>query len=159
MTVTRHRLDAGPKPAPEPLRPPAAGEVVVEAAGIALGVEPAAEVAGAVIAAGESAGEWIGRRVVVPRCLPCGECERCRRGRVASCPARVRREGLVSHEIVPARFLVSVEPPLWPDAVTPPVELWQLAALADAAATPYGALVRTGLGPGELLVVVGGGVR
>jgi threonine dehydrogenase-like Zn-dependent dehydrogenase len=39
------------------------------------------------------------------------------------------------------------------------VALWQLAALADAAAAPYGGLIRAGLQPGELTIIVGGGPR
>lgn len=155
MLVRRYGTAGSPLAAPAPLRPPGPSEVVVQAAGIALGVEPAAELSGEVVDAGESAREWLGRRVVVPRCLPCGDCDRCRRGRAASCPHRAARDGLASHELVPARYLCSVEPPLWPAEV----ELWQLAALADAASSPYGALVRSGLGPGELLVIVGGGIR
>jgi len=56
---------------------------------------------------------------------------------------------------VPARFLCSLEPPLWP-ADEP---LWRLALLADSVSAPYGALVRAGLAPGDLLLVIGGGVR
>jgi threonine dehydrogenase-like Zn-dependent dehydrogenase len=140
-----------------PLRPPGPAEVVVEVAGAALGVEPRAEIAGRVIAAGEAAGEWIGRRVVAPRLLPCGDCERCRRGRPATCAARAVRDGLASHDTLPARFLCSLEPPLWP--ALPEDELWRLAALADAAAAPYGALVQAGLAPGDTLVIVGDGPR
>lgn len=146
---------------PAPVRPPAAGEVVVEVAGVALGVEPAAEISGRVVATGDAATDWLGRRVVVPRVLPCGDCDRCRRGRSATCVARAPRAGLASHETVPAKYLCSVEPPLWPEAIAGPESdgLWRLAALADAAAAPFGALMRAGIGPGELLVVVGGGVR
>lgn len=144
-------------------RPPEAGEVLVEAAGSAIGAAPGSEVAGRVIAAGETASEWLGRRVVIPRVLPCGECGRCRRGRTAACESAFVREGAVAtHETVPARFLLSVEPPLWPgDERLPsgPAGLACLAALADAAAAPYGALVRAQVAPGELCVIVGAGVR
>jgi 6-hydroxycyclohex-1-ene-1-carbonyl-CoA dehydrogenase len=140
---------------PATVRPPGPAEVVVRVAGVALGVEPEAEIAGEVVATGDAAADWVGRRVVVPRVLPCGDCDACRRGRAASCPARAARHGLATHETVPARALVSVEPPLWP-AEEP---LWCLAALADAAAAPYGALVRAGVGPGELLVVIGAAAR
>jgi len=164
--LTRFVID-GPRlrAEPGPVRPPSAGEVVVQVAGVALGVDPNAEVAGRVVAVGEAAGDWLGRRVVVPRVLPCGDCDRCRRGRAATCAARAARAGLASHETVPAKYLCSVEPPLWPAALdgNPDVAdsdgLWRLAALADAAAAPYGALMRAGIGPGELVVVVGGGVR
>jgi threonine dehydrogenase-like Zn-dependent dehydrogenase len=135
-----------------------ASEVVVRVAGRALGIDPQAEIAGEIIAAGDSAREWLGRRVVVPRCLPCGDCDRCRRGRAASCPERWPRRSLGAEETVPARFLCSLEPPLWPsdwDAS----QLWRAAALADAASTPYAALARAGLGPGDWLAVIGDGAR
>jgi threonine dehydrogenase-like Zn-dependent dehydrogenase len=153
--IERFRLDGGLGRERQPPRAPAPAEVVVRVAGVALGVEPDAEIAGTVVATGDAAAEWLGRRVVVPRLLPCGECARCRRGRPARCAARAPRAGLATHETVPARFLCSVEPPLG-RAGEP---LWRLAALADAAAAPFGALVRAGIGPGELLVVIGGGVR
>ena len=140
-------------------RPPGPAEVVVRVHGIALGVEPRAEVSGTVVEAGAAAADWVGRRVVVPRVLPCGDCERCRRGRAASCALRAPREGLATVETVPARYLCSLEPPLWPAGAGVPLELWQLAALADAVAAPYGALVRAGLSPNELVVVIGGGPR
>src|SRR5438105_3368925 len=73
-------------------RAPGAAEVVVRVAGVALGVEPRAELAGEIVAAGDAAAEWVGRRVVVPRVLPCGDCERCRRGRAATCLARAPRD-------------------------------------------------------------------
>jgi D-arabinose 1-dehydrogenase-like Zn-dependent alcohol dehydrogenase len=132
------------------LRP---ADAIVEVAGAALGL--ASEVSGTVVDAGEAAREWLGRRVVVPRLLPCGDCEHCRRGRVASCAARVTREKLERTQAVPARWLTSVEPPLWPDGA----ELWQLAALADAALAPYTALSRAGVGPSDRVVVEGTGAR
>jgi len=134
---------------------PRPGEVIVEVAGAALGVEPPAEVAGTVVAAGEAAGDWLGRRVVVPRLLPCGDCDACRRGRVAHCPGRTVRPDLGPRQTVPVRWLTSVEPPLWPQSA----ELWQLAALADAALSPYTALSRAGVGPSDTVVVVGGDAR
>jgi D-arabinose 1-dehydrogenase-like Zn-dependent alcohol dehydrogenase len=56
---------------------------------------------------------------------------------------------------VPARWLTSVEPPLWPDGA----ELWQLAALADAVLSPYTALSRAGVGPSDTVVVFGNDAR
>jgi len=127
-------------------------EVVVRVAGRALGVEPAAEIAGAVVQAGDAAREWLGRRVVVPRLLPCGDCDRCRRGRVASCPSRAKRQW-VPEETLPARFLCAL------DDFAPDAELWRAAALADAAAAPFAALARAGLAPGDGVVVIGDGPR
>src|SRR5260370_39809553 len=92
-------------------RPPGPAEAVVRAAGIALSDRTGTEISGEVVAAGEAAAEWLGRRVVVPRLLPCGECERCRRGPVSSCTARAPRLGAATHGTVPARSPGSVEPP------------------------------------------------
>lgn len=136
----------------------APAEVVVEVAGRALGVEPAAEICGRVAEAGEAARHLLGQRVVVPRVLPCGDCDACRRGHAACCAQRAPRKTRGPRETVPARYLVSVEPPLWPFGARDE-DLWKLAALADAASAPYGALTRAGLTPGELLVVVGGAPR
>jgi D-arabinose 1-dehydrogenase-like Zn-dependent alcohol dehydrogenase len=132
------------------LRP---ADVVVEVAGAVLG--RAAEVSGVVVEVGEAAREWLGRRVVVPRILPCGDCDHCRRGRVAACPGRLVREELAATQAVPARWLTSVDPPLWPEGA----ELWQLAALADAALAPYTALSRAGVGPSDRVVIVGSDAR
>ena len=128
-------------------------DAIVEVAGAALG--HASEVSGTVVDAGEAAREWLGRRVVAPRLLPCGECDHCRRGRVALCPAQTTRGALAPTQAVPARWLTSVEPPLWPDGA----ELWQLAALADAVLTPYTALSRAGVGPSDTVVVLGNDAR
>jgi 6-hydroxycyclohex-1-ene-1-carbonyl-CoA dehydrogenase len=131
-------------------------EVVVRVAGCALGVEPEAEIAGEVVAAGEAARDWLGRKVVVPRLLPCGDCDRCRRGRAASCASRAPRHGLAPEERVPARFLCALDgsPPLWPAGLDSG-ELWRAAALADAASAPFAALARAGLAPGDLVAVIG----
>jgi threonine dehydrogenase-like Zn-dependent dehydrogenase len=140
------------------LSAPLPGQVVITVAGAALGVDPRAEIAGTVSAVGEAAGEWLGKRVVVPRILPCGDCNACRRGRVAHCRSRAARNGLGATETVAARWLCSVEPPLWPEALAPD-ELWQLAALADAALAPYTALSRAGVGPSDRVVIVGRDAR
>jgi 6-hydroxycyclohex-1-ene-1-carbonyl-CoA dehydrogenase len=142
----------------DPPRPPGPGEVIVRVRGCALGREPGAEICGEIVATGEAAAELQGKRVVVPRLLPCGECERCRRGHAASCPSRAPRRGLAREETVPARFLVALDgdPPLWPFGWD---ELWRAAALADAASAPYSALARAGLGPGDIVLVLGDGPR
>ena len=131
------------------------GEVEIRVVGSALGRAPGAEVVGIVSAAGEAAGDWMGRRVLVPRVLPCGECERCRRGLVAHCPALPPRTQVVESERLPARFLCALEPPLWQEGA----ELWPLAALADAAAAPFAALMRLGVEPNQLVAIFGDDVR
>jgi len=132
------------------------GDVLVRAEGIAVGaLTDDAPVAGVVVEAGDAARHLVGQRVVVPRALPCGECDRCRRAQAALCPNRATRAALATHERVPARPLLVVEPPLWPDGAS----LWQLAALPDAVGAPFGALMRLGVEPGTPLVVVGAGAR
>ncbi|HMQ73434.1 MAG TPA: alcohol dehydrogenase catalytic domain-containing protein, partial [Rubrivivax sp.] len=84
---------------------PAAGEVAVQVAGCGVchtdlgyyydGVRtnqplPLAlghEISGRVVAAGAGAESWIGRAVIVPAVLPCGECDLCRRGLATICRA------------------------------------------------------------------------
>ena len=77
---------------------PAAGEVVVAIAGCgvchtdlgyyydgvrtncALPLTLGHEISGHVVAAGAGAEGWIGKAVIVPAVLPCGECDLCQRG-------------------------------------------------------------------------------
>lgn len=110
-------------------------------------------------AAGESAQHLDGLPVLIPRLLPCGECDLCRRGRVASCPFLWARPTLPqAAEVLPGRFLL----PLAPPALSAPpadAQLYSYAALADALLAPYSGLVRAGLCPGTLCVVLGSGAR
>jgi 6-hydroxycyclohex-1-ene-1-carbonyl-CoA dehydrogenase len=160
MTTSAFVLDGGRLRAEaRALAPIGPADVVVRAAGIALGVlSDDAPVAGVVVDAGDAARHLVGKRVVVPRVLPCGECDRCRRAQAALCPHRAARAALATEERVPARSLLVVEPPLWPESASA-VEPWQLAAVGDALAAPFGALMRIGVEPGAPLVVVGRGAR
>lgn len=110
------------------------------------------ELVGEVVDTGALAEEWRGRLVVVPRLLPCGECDACRRGVLLRCPAAVAPEGLVSHRVVPSRFLLE---PIDVTTRSPGA----LLALIDALATPYAGLARAGLQPGDSLLGFGGGPR
>ena len=99
----------------------------------------------------------LGRPVVVPAVLPCGECELCRAGHRRICrkqvmPGNDRHGGFASHVVVPAAFLCPV-----PDAVLARHELWELSVVSDALATPFQAVRRSGLAAGELAVCVGVG--
>ncbi len=108
------------------------GEVVVRVIGSALGAHPGAEIVGTVTLAGEAAADWVGRQVLVPRLLPCGECALCQRGRVAVCPHLRRRPAppdLVPEEGVPSRFLLPLGPPILTEPL-PPERLWLLACAA-----------------------------
>jgi 6-hydroxycyclohex-1-ene-1-carbonyl-CoA dehydrogenase len=157
----------------------AAGEVVVAVAGCGVchtdlgylydGVRtshslPLAlghEISGRVVGAGAGAEDWLGRAVIVPAVLPCGECDLCRRGRGAICrrqkmPGNDIQGGFASHVVVPARGLCPVDETRLAAAG---LELADLSVVADAVTTPYQAVVRAEVKPGTLAVVIGiGGV-
>jgi len=122
------------------------------------------EIAGTVVDAGSGAATWIGRRVVVPAVIPCGRCDACLAGRGAICPEQVFPGsdidgGFGTHVRVPAHGLCPV-----PDLADLSVNraglsLSDLAVIADAVSTPFQAIRRSELGPGDLAVFVGvGGV-
>ncbi|MBM4130037.1 6-hydroxycyclohex-1-ene-1-carbonyl-CoA dehydrogenase [bacterium] len=160
----------------EPLAAPAAGEAVVQVAGcgvchtdisflhqgvptraappLALGHEISGHVAA--VGAGVDAA-LVGRPVVVPAVLPCGECALCRAGHRRICQAQVmpgndRHGGFASHVAVPARWLCPV-----PESVLARHELWELAVVADAVTTPFQAVRSAELQAGDLAVFIGAG--
>lgn len=161
------------------LAAPEAGEVVVAVAGCgvchtdlgylydgvrtnhALPLALGHEISGRVAAAGAGAESWLGRAVIVPAVLPCGECDSCRRGRGAICrrqkmPGNDIQGGFASHIIVPARGLCAVDEQRLAAAR---LELADLSVVADAVTTPYQAVIRAEVKPGTLAVVIGiGGV-
>lgn len=99
----------------------------------------------------------LGRAVIVPAVLPCGECELCRSGRRTICRSQVmpgndRDGGYASHVVVPARYLCPVPPHVLANH-----ELWELAVISDAVSTPFQAVKRSGLAPGDFAVFVGTG--
>ena len=122
------------------------------------------EISGRVVAAGEDAGSWIGRDVIVPAVIPCGECAACRAGRGSICPRQVFPGndvdgGFATHVRVPVRGLCPG--PDLSDARRNPLglDLAALSVIADAVSTPFLAGERTGLGAGDVAVFVGvGGV-
>lgn len=115
------------------------------------------EIAGRVVETGAGAETLLGRRVIVPAVLPCGECAACRAGRGPICPQQVFpgcdvHGGFATHVKVPARGLCHV-----PENAG--VDLASLSVVADAVSTPYQAILRSGLVAGDLAVFVGvGGV-
>jgi 6-hydroxycyclohex-1-ene-1-carbonyl-CoA dehydrogenase len=113
------------------------------------------EISGTVVAAGAGAEAWLGRDVVVPAVIPCGTCAACRAGRGSVCPHQVFpgndvHGGFASHVRVPARGLCPVPARNGHD-------LAALSVVADAVSTPYAAIQRSGLAPGDLAVFVGAG--
>ena len=117
------------------------------------------EVSGRVVEAGAGAEGWIGKAVIVPAVLPCGECDLCRRGlgticRAQKMPGNDIQGGFASHIVVPARGLCLVDEARLARAG---LALWQVSVVADALTTPYQAVRRAGVGPGSLAVVIGTG--
>jgi 6-hydroxycyclohex-1-ene-1-carbonyl-CoA dehydrogenase len=120
------------------------------------------EVSGTVVEAGAGARNLLGRQVIVPAVLPCGDCQACRAGRGSICPRQVFpgndvHGGFASHLQVPARALCLV-PDLEDRAKNPlGISLPTLSVIADAVSTPYQALVRSGLQKDDLAVFIGAG--
>jgi 6-hydroxycyclohex-1-ene-1-carbonyl-CoA dehydrogenase len=156
---------------------PGAGEVVVAVAGCGVchtdlgyyydGVRtnhplPLAlghEISGRVVAAGAGAEAWLGKAVIVPAVLPCGECDLCRRGLAPICrsqkmPGNDVQGGFATHVVVPGRGLCEVDAARLARAG---VTLAEVSIVADALTTPYQAVRRAGVAPGALAIVVGAG--
>jgi 6-hydroxycyclohex-1-ene-1-carbonyl-CoA dehydrogenase len=159
-----------------PSRAPAAGEVVVEVAGcgvchtdlsfLYMGVKTrhdlplvlGHEISGTVRTAGDGVDRaLLGRPVVVPAVLPCGECDLCRTGHRRICrqqvmPGNDRDGGFASHVVMPARYVCPV-----PDPALAHHDLWELSVVADAVSTPFQAVKRSGLAPGDVAICIGTG--
>ncbi len=159
--------------------PPGPGEVIVEVAGCGVchtdlgfyydGVRTnhelpltlGHEISGVVRAAGDGAGDWLGRAVIVPAVMPCGECDTCKRGKGTICKAQKMpgndiQGGFASHITVPARGLCPVDTD---KLAAQGLELADVSVIADALTTPYQAAVQAGVGAGDLVIVNGvGGV-
>ena len=158
---------------------PEPGEVVVEVAGCGVchtdlgflydGVPlkhelPLAlghEISGKVVAAGPGAEDWLGKAVIIPAVMPCGECDVCKRGKGTICKAQKMpgndiQGGFASHITVPAGGLCKVDLERLKGAG---LELADVSVLADAITTPYQAVVQAGVSKGDLVIVNGvGGV-
>jgi len=114
------------------------------------------EISGTVIAGDQ---EWLGKHVIIPAVLPCGECELCKSGRSNICrnqlmPGNDFHGGFASHIKVPSKYLCPV-----PDKVLKKYSLEQLSVIADAISTPYQVVKKSELKAGDLAIVIGvGGV-
>lgn len=114
------------------------------------------EISGTVIQGPEG---WVGKHVIIPAVLPCGECELCKKGRSNMCqkqlmPGNDFHGGFASHIKVPARFLCPV-----PDSLLAKYPLEKLSVIADAISTPYQVIKKSELEAGDLAIVIGvGGV-
>ena len=117
------------------------------------------EIAGRVVAAGSDNTHLVGRAVVVPAVIPCGECRLCLKGRGSICRAQLFPGsdidgGFASHVVVPARGLCPVDEAQLASAG---LDLSELSVLADAISTPYQAIVRAGVTQGDVAIFVGAG--
>jgi len=117
------------------------------------------EISGRVVAAGAGAESWVGKAVVVPAVLPCGECDLCRRGLAPICrsqkmPGNDVQGGFASHVVVPGRGLCAVDEARLARAG---LTLAEVSIVADALTTPFQAVRRAGVAPGALAIVVGAG--
>ncbi len=117
------------------------------------------EISGVVVAAGAAGAALVGQAVIVPAVIPCGACDLCRAGRGSICRSQVFpgsdvHGGFATHVVVPGRGLCPVDE----DALSKSgLSLADLAVIADAVSTPYQAVVRSGLQPGDTAIIVGAG--
>ena len=175
LELTAWRMEAPGEPLVKrtlPMPEPGSADVLIEVAGCGLchtdlsflygGVrtkkEPPLtlghEFTGTVLYAGPSFRGLVGRTVLVPAVLPCGECELCWAGRGTACrkqimPGNDIDGGFATHAVVPARFVCPVDPGSF--------EPWELGVVADAVTTPFQATERAGVAPGDTVVVIGVG--
>jgi len=164
---------------PFELPQPQPGQVVVEIAGCgvchtdlgffydgvrtnkALPLTLGHEISGRVVAVGTGAEDWLGRAVIVPAVIPCGQCDACQRGKGTICAAQAMpgndiEGGFASHIAVSAVGLCPVDEARLAAAG---LQLADVSVVADAVTTPYQAVVQAGVVPGTLCVVIGvGGV-
>jgi 6-hydroxycyclohex-1-ene-1-carbonyl-CoA dehydrogenase len=114
------------------------------------------EIAGTVTDAGPAHRALIGRDVIVPAVLPCGDCVLCGSGHDNAClnqimPGNHVHGGFAGEIVVPARHLVTL------GADRGGYALAELAVIADAVTTPYQAIARAGVSRGDVVIVVGAG--
>ncbi len=125
------------------------------------------EISGEVVAAGAGFEHLVGKAVIVPAVTPCGECDLCRAGWGTICarqemPGNDIHGGFGSHVLVPAHGLCVVEgaDPASGEVIgSSGCTLAELSVVADAVSTPYQAIHRANVQPGDLVAVIGlGGV-
>ena len=156
---------------------PSSAEVLVEVAGCGVchtdlgyyfeGVRPnhplplilGHEISGRVVQAGVGAEKWLEKSVIIPAVIPCGTCRLCEKGRGTICrsqkmPGNDIQGGFATHVTVPEYGLCEVDESRLEAAG---LNLADLSVLADAVTTPYQAAVNSGIGKGDLAVVIGVG--
>ena len=114
------------------------------------------EISGTVI---NGPSHFIGKNVIIPAVLPCGECDICKKGRSNMCqnqlmPGNDFHGGFASHIAVPHKYLCPV-----PDSLLNDYSLEQLSVIADAISTPYQVIKKSELEENDLAIIIGvGGV-
>ena len=103
------------------------------------------EISGTVVAAGAGFPELLGRHVVVPAVLPCGDCELCKAGRDNICqrqtmPGNDFNGGFASHLVVPARVPIVQITGGTRDQVKPGVSVFMIVAPAAGGGLSAGAV-------------------
>lgn len=98
----------------------------------------------------------IGRNVLIPAVMPCGDCDLCRAGRVLACqhqlmPGNDMSGGFATHVVAPANMLVPLPDQLGTHSLA------ELSVIADAVTTPYQSIQRACVRAGDLVVVIGVG--
>ena len=114
------------------------------------------EVVGKVVAAGDGVAHALGKSVIVPAVMGCGECAFCKSGRANAClaqkmPGNDIDGGFATHLAVPGAALIDVS------QAPPSVDRRDLSVVADAVSTAQQAIYRSGLGEGDVAFVVGSG--
>lgn len=116
------------------------------------------EISGTIVEAGNLFKDLIGKNVIIPAVLPCGECEICLSGRDNICqkqkmPGNDFDGGFASHILVPGQQLCILPEDL------KGIKLSDFSVVADAITTPYQSIIRSKLESGDLAIVIGvGGV-
>jgi len=112
------------------------------------------EISGVVVAGPDN---WLGKNVIIPAVLPCGECELCKKDRSNICQSQLMpgndfHGGFASHIKVPHKYLCPV-----PDAVLEKYSLEELSVIADAISTPYQVIEKSELEAGDFAIIIGAG--
>lgn len=114
------------------------------------------EISGTVVAGDKN---LIGKNVIIPAVLPCGNCDLCNNDRSNICrnqlmPGNDFDGGFASHIKVPVKYLCEVG-----DDVLKKYPLEHLSVIADAISTPYQVVKKSELKAGNFAIVIGvGGV-
>ena len=117
------------------------------------------EISGRVVACGDGSENWDGKAVIIAAVIPCGHCDLCRRGKGTICraqkmPGNDIQGGFATHINVPVRGLCAVDESR---LAARKMQLADLSVVADAVTTPYQAAVQSGIGTGDLAIVIGAG--